>query len=87
MIDFTNGLSAERDNHGWKLHQEIVSAAGKVRHKTTYYATFKQVCAEVVDRAAGERADVSELIGLFDSAAELLAGAGEAQAQQEATLS
>ena len=72
MIHFEGGLSAERDIHGWKLHQEITSKSGKVRTKTTYYATLKQVCAEVIERSIGECPDVQRVLDTFEGVTNLL---------------
>ena len=78
MLIINERFKAERDTHGWKLHQLMPvkgkDGSSKERHHTTYHPNLKQICGAVIDREAGMMESLEELKDMLTAASEVLAG-------------
>jgi hypothetical protein len=67
----------DKDTYGWQLHElkDGVSSKTKLQIKTeytTYHATLKQVCKNVIDRSLGKCDSLNEIITMLENAENIL---------------
>ena len=76
VIIFNDTYSMEKDEHCWHLHEKYMGkdkeGGDKEKKRTTYHSNIKQVCAAILNDAAGHCAAAVEMNDLFCNAVEIL---------------
>ena len=76
MIKFNDEFSFERDKYQWILHQQLPckdkDGNPKMKPYTTYHASIKQICSQIIERSLGKCESLDEIQNLIDNAVESL---------------